>query len=138
MTTTTISNKTSLDSTTESIAVVEKLIDKLCFEFKIKDDIVGNIVVAVTEAVNNAITHGNQLDPQKKVKFGYSINGAELVFTLTDMGKGFDPNSIPDPTDPSNIDKPFGRGIFIMQNLADDVSFNDEGRTVTLKFKLNP
>lgn len=137
MTTTTISNTTTLDSTAESIAIVEGLIDQLCLKYKIKDDIVGNIVVAVTEAVNNAITHGNQSDPSKKVGFTYTYTGSELSFRLEDEGKGFDPNSIPDPTDPSNIDKPYGRGIFIMQNLTDEVIFENGGRTSILKFKLN-
>lgn len=136
MTTTTISETKKLDSTNDSIALVEQLIDQLCLDFKIQDELIGNIIVAVTEAVNNAITHGNQLDKNKKVELSYTYTGNELHFKLTDQGNGFDPLSIPDPTDPANIDKPYGRGIFIMQNLADDVSFEDEGRTSILKFNL--
>lgn len=136
MTTTTISETKKLDSTNDSIALVEQLIDQLCLDFKIQDELIGNIIVAVTEAVNNAITHGNQLDKNKKVELSYTYTGNELHFKLTDQGNGFDPLSIPDPTDPANIDKPYGRGIFIMQNLADDVSFEDKGRTSILKFNL--
>lgn len=136
MTTTTISNTHALESTHESLALVEQLIDKLCLEYEIQEEVIGNIVVAVTEAVNNAISHGNQLDKTKKVEFTYTYTGSELAFKLTDEGVGFDPSTVPDPTDPENVDKPYGRGIFIMQNLSDEILFENGGRTSVLKFKL--
>jgi serine/threonine-protein kinase RsbW len=93
------------------------------------------MLVALTEAVNNAITHGNKLDESKMVSLDFKHTGDEYYFTISDTGKGFDYDHVPDPTSPENIEKPDGRGIFLMKNLSDRVTFLDEGRTVELVFK---
>lgn len=61
----------------------------------------------------------------------------ELLFQITDQGNGFDFDNIPDPTAPENVEKPHGRGIFLMKNLADEVSFYDNGKKVALRFKIS-
>lgn len=137
MTTTKLKEKHSLDSTVESLATVEGILDKICYEYKIKEEITGNILVAITEAVNNAIHHGNKLHPDKKVILEYVLSDKELNFTIQDMGEGFDYQNIPDPTDPENLYKPEGRGVFLMQNLSDEVSFEDNGRKVKLRFNFD-
>ena len=63
-----------IDSRPESINIIEKLIDDLRAEHNIHEDAYGNILVAVTEAVNNAIQHGNKYDPNRKVKIGYELD----------------------------------------------------------------
>lgn len=124
-------------STAENISIVEKLVNDICSVFQISEDYYGNILVAITEAVNNAIHHGNKLDSSKQVSVAYSASPEKLEITVTDQGPGFDFNNLPDPTNPENLEKPNGRGVFLMRNLADKIDFSDEGRTVKLEFNLS-
>lgn len=124
----------SFTSNTENIAIVEKLVDEVCETYKIKEDFYGNILISLTEAVNNAIVHGNKLDPNKNVSVSFSADQSILRFIITDEGPGFDYDNLPDPTAPENIEKPNGRGVFLMKNLADNCSFKDDGRIVEMEF----
>lgn len=124
-----------ISSTNSNIRLVEKLIDDVCQVYKVNEDSYGNILIAVTEAVNNAIQHGNQNNPDKFVKIGFASSNQHLTFNVSDEGNGFNYNALPDPTDPANLDKPNGRGIFLMRNLADSVEFLNNGKTVMLSFK---
>lgn len=125
-----------ISSKSENVALVEKLINDVCDLFKISEDHYGNILVAITEAVNNAILHGNKSNPSKCIDITFQSNKDSISFTVKDEGEGFDYKSLPDPTSPENIEKPHGRGVFLMRNLADKVEFADNGRTVSLDFKL--
>lgn len=122
----------------ENIALAEKLIDEACSRHHVHENLYGNILIALTEAVNNAIHHGNGLDPSKRVTLGYEARDNQLVFVVSDQGPGFDHEHLPDPTDPQNIEKPHGRGVFLMKALADEVEFADHGATVALAFSLTP
>ncbi len=129
-------HKLVINSDIKNISEVEKLIDKVCDDLKINEDLYGNILIAVTEAVNNAIIHGNTYNADKKViiDVAQSNSQTELVFTIIDEGKGFDYNNLPDPTAPENIEKPDGRGIFLMKNLSDNVEFFNNGSKVSITF----
>ncbi len=122
----------------ENIALAEKLIDEACSRHDVHESRYGNILIAITEAVNNAIHHGNRLDASKSVTIGYQAKEAHLIFMVQDQGPGFDHDHLADPTDPENIEKPHGRGVFLMRALADTVDFADNGATVTLSFSLEP
>ena len=122
------------DSKPENIAVVEKLIDKISADHGIVAEHYGNVLIAMTEGVNNAIVHGNKLDEAKSVGVSCAIDEKTLVFRITDEGPGFDYDNLPDPTAPENIEKPHGRGVFLMRHLADECTFEDEGRIVELTF----
>ena len=122
----------------ENIALAENMIDELCKKYEIHESLYGNILIALTEAVNNAIHHGNRLDPQKQVKLSYEAREKDLVFLITDEGPGFDFENLPDPTDPENIEKPHGRGVFLMRALADEVEFSDNGASVVMTFSRTP
>lgn len=124
-------------SKAESLQSVEILVDELCEKFKISEDFYGNILIALTEGVNNAIHHGNKSNPSKEVKLVASELDGVLSFTISDEGPGFDYEHLPDPTDPKNIEKPHGRGVFLMKNLADSIEFADDGSTVRLDFDIN-
>lgn len=126
-----------IPSLAENIRIVESFIDNAKERFSLDDDIYGNIMIAVTESVNNAIIHGNHGESKKNVSLMLKVDENILKFTITDQGKGFDFNQLPDPTSPENLDKPGGRGIFLMKNLCDEVQFTDEGRGVTLSFYLS-
>ncbi|MBX2981033.1 MAG: ATP-binding protein [Flavobacteriales bacterium] len=122
----------------ENIALAEKLIDEACARYNVHESLYGNILIALTEAVNNAIHHGNALDPGKQVMLGYTIEGDNITFIVNDEGPGFDYEHLPDPTDPQNIEKPHGRGVFLMRALSDKVEFSDNGSTVAISFSLKP
>ncbi len=123
-------------SKTENLALVEKLIDQVCEEFNVNEDHYGNILIALTEAVNNAILHGNKQDPAKQIRLVCENRENNLFFVVEDQGDGFDYQGLPDPTDPANIEKPNGRGVFLMRHLADEVNFFEQGKRVELKFKI--
>lgn len=119
----------------ENISRVEKLIEDISSTYNLTAEIYGKISVAIIEAVNNAILHGNQLDVSKSVKVGYTVNDDSIEFAVEDEGKGFDFENIPDPTLPENLEKTHGRGIFLMNHLADDITFDDNGALVEMKFR---
>ena len=131
--------KTSLNliSSSDSLTVVEKKIDEVTKEANVNEDLYGNVLIAVTEGVNNAIHHGNKSNPENNVEINIEVNSEnQLVFMIKDEGDGFDPDALPYPTDPANIEKPHGRGFFLMQQLSDEIEFEDDGRTVIIKFAL--
>jgi serine/threonine-protein kinase RsbW len=95
-------------------------------------------MVAVTEAVNNAIRHGNKFDKDKNVYLSLVVNSNQLKFEIEDEGVGFDYTNLDDPTAPENLENPGGRGIFLIRHLADEVEFSNDGRRVELTFTLTP
>jgi serine/threonine-protein kinase RsbW len=126
--------KISIDSKVENIAIIEKAIDDICAKTNVDEEYYGNILIAVTEAVNNAIMHGNKENPDKKVTVEFSVGPKGLICKIADEGPGFDYANVPDPTSPENIEKPNGRGVFLMRHLADEISFHDNGAIVELNF----
>ena len=126
----------TFDSRLDNISIVEKLIDEVSEKYKINDTIYGNILVSLVEAVNNAIKHGNKLDLSKKVDLYIEVDGNTLLCRITDEGIGFNYKNVPDPTTPENIDKPHGRGVFLMLKLTDNLEFKNDGRQVEMQFVL--
>ena len=125
-----------LNSQPESLSAVEKIVEDIKNKFNVSEDSYGNMLVALTEAVSNAIYHGNQLSPKKKINLSYQYADGSLSFTITDQGTGFDFYNLPDPTAPENLEKECGRGIFLMKHLSDQVIFSEDGRVVELFFKI--
>jgi serine/threonine-protein kinase RsbW len=126
-----------IPSMMENIRMIESFIDNAKERFHLDDDIYGNIMIAVTEAVNNAIKHGNGGDKRKNVSLALSLNESTIKFTVKDEGSGFKYDELPDPTAPENLEKLGGRGIFLMRHLSDEVSFKEDGRIVELSFYMN-
>ena len=131
-----VMSQLSLSSESKSLLILEDWINSLCEVYSITEELYGNILIAITEAVNNAIIHGNENLIEKKTSVNYKISETELIFNVTDEGIGFDYNDIPDPTDPKNLEKPQGRGIFLMRHLADEIEFFEPGNSVQIKFDL--
>jgi serine/threonine-protein kinase RsbW len=117
-----------------SLVDVENLVDRVCGNLGVEEDSYGNILIAVTEAVNNAIQHGNEFDTKLFVDVAVGDQPTEFCFNVKDQGKGFDFSNLPDPTAPENIMKENGRGIFLMKSLSDNVEFEDFGSSVSLYF----
>lgn len=129
--------KIEIPSLPENIRIVESFIDNAKDKFSLDDDIYGNIMIAVTESVNNAILHGNKSDKTKSVRLMLSFEETSIKFQISDEGAGFDYENLPDPTSPENLEKPGGRGIFLMKHLSDEVVFQNEGKDVELSFYLS-
>lgn len=126
-----------LSSSPDSIAEVEALVNKLINKFHLCPDKSCHILISLTEAVNNAILHGNKADKAKQVTIRYKHLNGTLEICVKDEGPGFDPNSIPDPTTPENVLKLGGRGVFLIKQLADEVQFVDNGSAVAMKFSIS-
>lgn len=124
-------------SIVENIRMIESFIDNAKEKFHLDDDIYGNIMIAVTEAVNNAIKHGNSNNKSKNVLLSLFLEESMIKFIVKDEGEGFDYADLPDPTAPENLKKPGGRGIFLMKHLSDEVEFKENGRVVELSFYMN-
>ena len=131
-------NNIQFPSKTENINIVEKLVDELTQQHQINSEIYGNMLVSMVEAVNNAIIHGNKLDETKSVFIDYGLDNDMFWFCVKDEGKGFDFSNIPDPTSTENIEKPHGRGIFLIQHLVDELKFEDKGSKICIKIKIHP
>ena len=125
-----------IPSIKENVSVVESFIENVGEKIRIEEAIYGNVLVSVTEAVNNAIVHGNKEDKNKKVRLGLKQNKKSVRFTVEDEGMGFDHNTLPDPTNPKNLEKVKGRGIFLIKSLSDKTTFKQGGRVVEMLFKL--
>ncbi|MEY4521417.1 MAG: hypothetical protein RIT10_602 [Bacteroidota bacterium] len=123
-----------IDSDFSSINNVELFIDEMCLKLSVSDDLYGNVLIAVSEAVNNAIQHGNQFSKTLKVALNVCDSEQVFNFSISDKGKGFDITNLPDPTSPENVLKENGRGVFLMKNLADEVEFLNNGSLVNLYF----
>ena len=123
-----------LPSDYQSLVDVEKIVGDVCDEFGVQEDAFGNVLIAVSEAVNNAIQHGNKNNPEAKVEIKVANQDDTFCIQVKDQGPGFSYQDLPDPTAPENLLKDSGRGVFLMKNLADEVEFQNTGSTVNLYF----
>jgi serine/threonine-protein kinase RsbW len=106
-----------------SLKKIESLMIHLKKITNIPEEQYYNIMVAISEAVNNAIIHGNKNDPNKKFFFQIIIDNNLIEITVKDQGSGFNPDKIEDPRQPENLLKETGRGIFLIRSLMDSVEF---------------
>ena len=120
----------------QNVAEVENFVASIVNRYHIDPAKQGDILISLTEAVNNAIIHGNDLDANKMVSISMDCCGECLAFRISDEGPGFDPKNVPDPLAPENIETCGGRGVFLMQQLADEVAYHDNGSTVEMSFHL--
>jgi len=104
--------------------------------FKISSERYPNILISLTEAVNNAICHGNKLDDAKYVHIDIQKESHALTCCVTDQGSGFDHKKLPDPTADENIENCGGRGVLIIETLCDSFRFLDNGTKLEIVFNL--
>lgn len=130
----------TLSSTMESVGQVEAAADKLACQAGLDEDERFHVTMAVREAALNAVLHGNEYDPAKQINVTLENTGKSLVFTVTDQGKGLDPQTLPDPLAPENLLRSTGRGIFLIRSFMDEVHFRQThpGTELTLVKHLAP
>lgn len=124
----------------KEVGCIEKFLRKVnSARLHIDDGSMHRLLVACTEAVNNAIVHGNKSDPGKKVSIICFVGKRMLTIKVKDEGQGFDLEGLLDPRDEENLLKESGRGVFLMRTLMDDVKFKrlKSGHVVEMKLKLN-
>jgi serine/threonine-protein kinase RsbW len=126
----------SIQSKIENINIVEKLIDEISEEAQINSEVYGKMLIATIEAVNNSIVHGNKEDENKKVTITFHMNDIRISIFIQDEGPGFNYQNVPDPTIPENIENIYGRGVYLMRHLADNVVFHNNGQKVEIQFDL--
>ena len=130
------SSSIRLNSVPSNVDKVSTFVENLSSKFRFAPDTYGNVLISLTEAVNNAIIHGNKQDANKVVEVYTAKRNGKLAITVKDEGKGFDYSNLPDPTSAERICECGGRGVFLMRQLSDRCRFQDNGRTVEMEFKL--
>ncbi len=123
-----------MESTLESVNKSEEMADQQAARAGLDEDTRGGFSMAVREAMINAVLHGNAYDTAKRVNLSFEQNDQELIVIITDEGKGFVPEEVPDPLAPENLLKQSGRGIFLMRAFMDEVRFRklNPGTEITL------
>jgi len=125
-----------IKSTPCQVKHIQDYVQDLMNRAKFTQAVYDNILISLTEAVNNAIIHGNEKDENKFVRVNCREGEQEVVIRISDEGSGFNPHEVADPTLPQNLECCGGRGVFIMKQLSDKIDFLDSGRTVEMHFKI--
>jgi len=131
--------KLTLKSDFSELPKVEKLCAQITREMHFNEDQEANLGIALSEIVNNAIIHGNKLDPQKHVIVEVKYAAKEVEITVTDEGKGFNPEKLKDPREKDNLLRQNGRGIFMAEHLSKKVEIHPSptGTKVTIVLEKN-
>src|SRR5579863_7489093 len=130
----------ALSSTMESVSEVEAAAERLGTEAGLDEDERFRLTMAVREAAVNAVLHGNDYDPAKKISASFENDGKSIVIKIGDEGKCLDPETLPDPLAPENLMRGTGRGIFLIRSFMDEVHFRQlhPGTELTLIKHLSP
>ena len=91
-----------------------------------------SIKMALEEAIVNAIKHGNQMDRKKMVHIAYRVTKEQFDVMITDEGPGFNPDDVPDPTAPENLERPCGRGLLLMRHYMNYIEYHGAGNVVVM------
>ncbi|PYO93217.1 MAG: hypothetical protein DMD62_10575 [Gemmatimonadetes bacterium] len=94
-----------------------------------------NLRTALAEALGNAIRYGTGEDPDRVVRVRVELGEDVVRIYVVDDGNGYDPRRLPDPTQPDNLEREFGRGLFVIRHLVDDVAFNEKGNGICLTLR---
>ena len=126
-----------IESDPNNLITVEEFVNYFCKDVNIPDEKLANIFLAVTEATTNAIIHANKCDTNKIVTIDAYVENSKLIIKIKDEGEGFEPGNIPDPTEPENLLKDSGRGIYLMKVYMDDMKYIRTDSGMELVFAIN-
>ncbi len=124
-----------LESSLEHMDNVVEETDQFLSPLGLDDELVYNIVLVTTEAVTNAIEHGNGHDASKSVHIRYEATPTLVEVSVEDEGSGFAPTDLPNPLAEENILADGGRGVYLIEEIADEVVYENGGRRVVMRFK---
>jgi len=124
-------NSLKLKSSAHELNKVENLVESLADKYYLNDTYFANMMVALTEAFNNALVHGNKKDPSKNITLDFSITDKEMIFEISDEGEGFDHLMFLNTRHDENM-----RGIELIQSVSDKVEFSDNGRCIAIHFNV--
>ena len=127
-----LANDLLIPSDTVEARRVQEQIEHLLKLHQFGEREVFGIRLAVEEALVNAIKHGNQMDPSRKVRVAFQVSQEKFEVLIADEGPGFDPCDVPDPTAPENLERPCGRGIMLMRHYMTTVAYNERGNMVSM------
>ena len=116
-------NAISIPSSLDYLKDVDLFVEKKLKKIGLDQSQLADVAISVTEAVTNAVVHGNKENIKKTVWVNLEIKPDEVIITVKDQGRGFNPSSLPSPIEKENILKKVGRGIFILKSLMDKVDF---------------
>jgi len=127
-----------IESTPNNLITVEEFVNYFAVELGLDQEKINGLLLAVTEATTNAIIHGNKNNKLKLVRIFVYVDGGTVTIKIKDEGKGFDPSIVPDPTDPANLLKDSGRGLYLMRVYMDGLTYNQtpEGTETILTLKI--
>jgi serine/threonine-protein kinase RsbW len=125
----------SLKSTYEESEKVPDFVSDIQKESQLNEDTTGSLMLLLSEAVTNAIVHGNKLDEKKPVDVYVEVNEESVISTVKDQGSGFDPHEAKDPLKEENLLKESGRGVFLINEISDEVEYLENGTKI--RFILN-
>lgn len=113
-----------IESDPANLITVEEFINYIAAELQITDQALQGLLLSVTEATTNAILHANKGNKTKKVTLTGNVENDMFRLCIKDEGEGFDPNAVPDPTQPENLFKETGRGLYLMRFYMDKLVYN--------------
>lgn len=128
---------TSIKGSEGFLSFLDGFVDSVALDLGLDEEITSNIVISVSEALNNAFVHGNKRDESLSISLSVFRSNDALTFVVRDQGGGYDYELIKDGFEDDLLDVPGGRGLFIMRALADEVGNNEDGNEVYLTFRLN-
>ncbi len=112
--------------------VLDELIERMeALQWETRDTY--SVRLAVEEALVNSILHGNRLNTDKQVHIECCVAPQRVRIEITDEGDGFDPTSVPDPTDPDRLECPSGRGVMLIKAFMSRVTYNDTGNSLVME-----
>jgi serine/threonine-protein kinase RsbW len=113
-----------IESDPNNLITVEEFVNYFAMDLGIDEEKISGLMLSVTEATTNAIIHANKCDVTKKVELDVFVNDGYITIKVKDEGKGFDPTKVPNPTEPENLLKDSGRGLYLMRIYMDDLKYN--------------
>lgn len=113
-----------IESNPNNLITVEEFVNYFAKEIGVPDERMNGLMLSVTEATTNAIIHANKCDETKLVKITVTKENGQVIIAVKDEGIGFDPHIVPDPTEPENLLKDSGRGVYLMKFYMDDLRYN--------------
>lgn len=118
--------------TAEGQRIQELVVGKLR-EHGFSEKVIFGIRLAMEEAFVNAVKHGNRMDKDKQVRVSFTVNAAHCLIEIEDQGPGFLPEAVPDPTAPENLERPSGRGLFLMRAYMTECDFLPPGNICRMR-----